>query len=84
MGTRSSLLIDSKRGLGSTGPARSGCGGQAPTSLRGAHSRTAADPSDPSLEPLAAREVTESKHRESLTQTKAEKFQLNCVPRQHV
>ena len=89
MGTRISVQSDSNGGSRSTGPARSACGGQAPTSARGAHSRTAADPSDPSLgpfakghpEPLTAMQVTEHKRLESPTQTKAEKFQLNCVPR---
>jgi len=89
MGTSYPFRIAWKRGLGLTGPARSAYGGQAPTSDRRAHSRPAADPSDPSLGPLAngclgdltAAHVTDCKHLESLTQTKAEKFQLNCVPR---
>jgi hypothetical protein len=42
------------------------CGGQAPTSARDAHSRTAADPSDPSLGSFATRQVTEYKHLDSL------------------
>ena len=89
MGTRMSVQSDSNGGSRSTGPARSACGGQAPTSARRAHSATAADPSDPPLgplangrpEPLTAIRVTEHKRPESLTQTKPEKFQLNCVPR---
>jgi hypothetical protein len=90
MGMSNPLRIESKPAFRSTGPARSACGGQAPTSDRRAHSRTAADPSDPSLEPLAngrseplaARSTDEYKYLESLTQTDAEKFQLNCVPGQ--
>ena len=38
---------------GSTGRSRSACDSQTPTSLVGAHSRTAVDPSDPALHPLA-------------------------------
>jgi len=37
----------------STGRSRSACGGEAPTSFRGAHSRSAAGPSDPALRPVA-------------------------------
>ena len=36
------------------GPARSACGGQAPTSSGRAHSRSPAGPSDPALRPFAA------------------------------
>ena len=83
------LSIAPGPGSPSTGPARSACGGPAPTSSRRAHSRPAAGPSDPSLRPLAderpwahtAVPITDYKRLESLTQTEAEKFQLNCVPR---
>lgn len=73
----------------STGSARSACGGQVPTSSRGAHSHSAAGPSDPPLgpfangrsQPSAGAQVAEHKRLESFTQTEAEKFQLNSVPR---
>jgi len=78
-----------KRDLHSTGPARSACGGHAPTSLCRAHSRPAAVPSDPSLHPSAyERRTCSGKARieylsslESLTQNETEIFQLNYVPR---
>jgi len=38
------------------GPARSACGGPAPTSVRRAHSPPAAGPSDPALDPYAVGE----------------------------
>jgi len=39
-----------------SGPARSACGGQAPTSSPMAHSRSSAGPSDPDLDPDAVGE----------------------------
>jgi hypothetical protein len=77
-------------GLRSAGPARSACGGHAPTSLFSAHSRSAAVPSDPSLRPSAYERRTCSGEAwieylsslESLTQNETEIFQLNYVPRQ--
>ena len=77
-------------GLRSAGPARSACGGHAPTSLLSAHSRSAAVPSDPSLHPSAYERRTCSGQAwieylsslESLTQNETEIFQLNYVLRQ--
>ena len=77
-------------GLRSAGPARSACGGHAPTSLFSAHSRSAAVPSDPSLRRSAYERRTCSGEAwieylsslESLTQNETEIFQLNYVPRQ--
>jgi hypothetical protein len=76
--------------LRSAGPARSACGGRAPTSLLNAHSRSAAVPSDPSLRPSAYECRTCCSEAcieylsslESLTQNETEIFQLNYVPRQ--
>ncbi len=80
-----------ERGLCSAGPARSACGGHAPTSLFSAHSRSAAVASDPSLRPSAYECGTCSteawieylRSLESLTQNETEIFQLNYVPRQY-
>jgi hypothetical protein len=72
------------------GPARSACGGQAPTSPGMAHSRSPAGPSDPAaLRPFAADQnrhcvqavMTCLRDQESLTQNSQNIFQLNSVPR---
>jgi hypothetical protein len=72
----------------STGRSRSACDRQTPTSLPGAHSRTAVGPSDPALRPLAVVcAVSSWLCRDAFIvrepHTKATKnFHLNSVPRQ--
>lgn len=71
----------------STGRSRSACDRQTPTSLPGAHSRTAVGPSDPALRPLAvvcpvsSWLCHDSFIVRNLTQKRPEIFHLNSVPR---